>query len=109
MPVRWIRYVAAACVVGLIGIVTFNMANRQAITDPIRGLASVSDQDMANYLDADDVHWTPGLSQTIEPPSTQTASAEFNQNDIRDLMSSVPDDELEQYSSSLPEQKRNVN
>ncbi len=109
MPVRFIRYAAAACIVGLIGIVTFNMAGRQTITDPIKGLTTVSDQDMANYLDADDVHWVPGLGQSAEVPATQTASAEFSLSDIRDLMSSVPDDELEQYSSSLPEEKRNVN
>ncbi len=109
MPVRLIRYAAAACIVGLIGIVTFNMAGRQTITDPIKGLTSVSDQDMANYLDADDVHWVPGLGQSADLPATQTASTEFSLSDIRDLMSSVPDDELEQYSSSLPEEKRNVN
>ena len=55
------------------------------------GLTTVSDQDMANYLDADDIHWTPGIR------FLETASVEFTDNDIHELFSNVPDEELEQY------------
>jgi hypothetical protein len=104
LPMRVIRYAAAACVVGLIGIVTFNITHPQSMADPIKSLTTISDQDMANYLDADDIHWTPGLSSSIE-----TASADFSDGDIHELLSGVPDAELEQYSNALPDVKHSVN
>ena len=104
VSMRVIRYAVAACVVGLIGIVTFNITHPQSIADPIKSLTTISDQDMANYLDADDIHWTPGLSSSIE-----TASADFSDGDIHELLSGVPDAELEQYSNALPDVKHSVN
>jgi hypothetical protein len=103
MPMRIVRYAAAACIVGLIGVVSFNITQHLKI-DPVNGLTSVSDQDMANFLDAADVHWTPDNS-----PSTETASADFNDNEIHELLNGVPDAELEDYSLALPEEKRAVN
>jgi hypothetical protein len=103
IPMRIVRYAAAACIVGLIGIVSFNITHRP-IVDPINSLTSVSDQDMANFLDAADVHWTPDNT-----PATETASADFNDNEIHELLSGVPDVELEQYSPALPVEKRSVN
>jgi hypothetical protein len=104
LPMRIIRYAAAACIVGLIGIATFNVTHHRNITDPIMGLTTVSDQEMANYLDADDIHWTPGVTSPAE-----TASVEFSDEDIHDLFKGVPDVELEQYILALPEQKGTVN
>lgn len=103
VPIRIVRYAAAACIVGLIGIVTYNITGHKNI-DPINGLMTVSYQDMANYLDADDIHWVPDISAPSE-----TASVDFSDNDIHELFSSVSDTELEQYLPSLPDQKRNVN
>ncbi len=103
LPMRIVRYAAAACIVGMIGITTFNLTHHQVI-DPINGLTTVSDQDMANYLDIDDVHWTPD-----NPTDLQTSTVNLSDNDIHDLLSSVPDVELEQYSLLLPEQKPSVN
>ena len=103
IPMRIVRYAAAACIVGMIGITTFNITHRQ-ILDPINGLTKVSDQDMANFLDIDDVHWTPD-----NPSDLQTSTVDLSDNDIHDLLGSVPDVELEQYSLLLPEQKPSVN
>ena len=103
IPIRIVRYAAAACIVGMIGITTFNLTHRH-ISDPINGLITVSDQDMANYLDVDDVHWTPD-----NPTSLETSTVTLSDNDIHDLLGSVPDVELEQYSLLLPEQKPSVN
>jgi hypothetical protein len=103
IPMRIVRYAAAACIVGLIGITTFNLTHHQ-IADPINGLTTVSDQDMANYLDADDVHWAPDNTSALE-----TSTATLSDNDIHDLLGSVPDVELQQYSLLLPEQKPSVN
>jgi hypothetical protein len=103
IPMRIVRYAAAACIVGVIGITTFNLTHHQ-IQDPINGLTTVSDQDMANYLDIDDVHWTPD-----NPSGLQTSTVNLSDNDIHDLLGSVPDAELEQYSLLLPEQKPSVN
>ena len=103
IPMRIVRYAAAACIVGMIGITTFNLTHHQ-IPDPINGLTTVSDQDMANFLDKDDVHWTPD-----NPSDLQTSTVNLSDNDIHDLLGSVPDVELEQYSLLLPEQKPSVN
>jgi hypothetical protein len=103
MRSRVMRYAAVACIVALLGIAVFTISNHRKMTDPITDLANVSDQDMANYLDSDDIHWTPGIS------SAEIALVAFNDNDIHDLLSSVPDDELEQYSALLPEDKGTVN
>jgi hypothetical protein len=59
---------------------------------------------MANFLDAEDIHWTPGVSS-----SSGTASVDFNDNDIHELFSNISDDELEQYVPALPLNKANVN
>jgi hypothetical protein len=37
------------------------------------------------------------------------ASVDLNDNDIHDLLTNVPDDELEQYSALLPKEKGTVN
>jgi hypothetical protein len=100
---KFTKYAVAACIVALLGTAIYNLTYHKT-TDPIKDLTTVSDQDMANYLDSDDIHWTPGIAS-----SSETASVDFNETDIHDLLSSVPDDELEQYSTLLPEEKRNVN
>jgi hypothetical protein len=87
----------------MLGIATFNITHRQ-ILDPINGLTKVSDQDMANFLDIDDVHWTPDNSSDLQKSTVNLSDA-----DIHDLLGSVPDVELEQYSLLLPEQKPSVN
>jgi hypothetical protein len=97
---RTVKYAVAACLVGLLGITIYNVNSHQ-IADPIHGLTKVSDQDIANYLDADDIHWTPGVAP-------ETASVEFTDNDIHALFSNVSDAELEQYHP-LPLKKGNVN
>jgi hypothetical protein len=104
LPMRVVRYAAAACITGLIGIAIFNITHHRNITDPIMSLTTISDKEMANYLDADDIHWTPGVTSPKE-----TASADFSDDDIHDLLKGVPDVELEQYSLALPEQKGTVN
>ena len=103
-PLRVVRYAAAACIIGLIGITILNVTHHRNITDPITSLATVSDQEMASYLDADDIHWTPGITSPAE-----TASVGFSDEDIHDLFKGVPDIELEQYVLALPEQKGTVN
>lgn len=100
---RVLKYSVAACIIALLGLTLFNM-NHLSVTDPINGLTTVSDQDMANYLDAGDIHWTPGVSS-----SSETASVDFSDNDIHELFSNVSDDELEQYVPSLPINKGTVN
>jgi hypothetical protein len=103
IPMRMVQLAAAACIVALIGIALFNTGNHQNTIDPIEGLTNVSDQDMANFMDADDIHWTPGIT------STETASLDFSDNDIHELLGSVPDAELVQYAEALPAEKRSVN
>ena len=104
LPVRLVRFAAAACIVALLGIAVFNTGNHKNTIDPIEGLTNVSDQDMANFLDADDAHWDTDNSSFAE-----TATMDFSDKDIDELLSSVPDAELEQYLPQFPAQKRTVN
>jgi hypothetical protein len=101
---RMMKVAVAACIIALLGTTMFNLTYHRNVADPLMGLASVSDQDMANFLDSDDIHWTPGIAS-----ATEIASVVLNDNDINDLLSSVPDVELEQYSALLPEEKPTVN
>ena len=103
LPMRIVRFAAAACFVALIGVAVLNTGKHQNSIDPIEGLTNVSDQDMANFMDADDIHWTPGIT------SDETASIGFSDSDIHELLGSVPDAELEQYAETLPDEKRSVN
>ncbi|MDP4132168.1 MAG: hypothetical protein Q8939_18575 [Bacteroidota bacterium] len=95
------KYAVAACIIALLGITIFKTV-RPGKMDPLNGLTTVSDQDMANYLDADDIHWTPGLVP-------ETASVDFSDSDIHALFSNVSDAELQEYSPALPSGKGNVN
>lgn len=97
------RFAVAASVVALLGTALYQIAFRHGVsqTDPLSGLAAVSDQDMANYLDSDDIHWTPVISSSA-------ALSDFSEGDIHDLLSSVSDSELEQYLPTL-DVKGNVN
>ncbi len=101
LNIKFFKYAVAACIVALLGTAIFNLTYHRT-TDPIKDLTTVSDQDMANYLDSDDIHWTPGISSS-------SVSADFNENDVQDLLSGIPDEELEEYSTLLPDDKRNVN
>ena len=102
---RIIKYSVAACIVALLGLNLFNLPyHNHQFTDPIRGLRAVSDQDMANYLDAYDIHWTPGLGN-----SSETAAVDFSDTDIHTLFSNVGDDELQEYMPPLSEEKGTVN
>ena len=86
------RFAIAASVVAILGTAMYQFEFRHGTiqTDPLGALAAISDQDMANYLDSDDIHWTPAISSS-------TALADFSEGDIHDLLSSVSDSELEQY------------
>ena len=103
IPIRIVRYAAAACIVGMLGIFTFKITHNRGV-DPIKGLTTISDQAIANYLDSDDIHWTPDNMSDL-----QTSTVDLSDNDIHDLLGNVPDVELEQYSLLLPEQKPSVN
>jgi hypothetical protein len=98
---RITKYAVAASLVALLGITIFNVTNRN-LPDPLHALTTVSDQDMANYLDAGDIHWTPG-------PAPETASVEYSDNDIHTLFSNISDVELEQYHPELPFEKGKAN
>jgi hypothetical protein len=99
----FLRYAAAALITGAIATGAF-FALHKSSPDPLIALTSVSDQEMANYLENHDVHWVPGTS-----PGTPTASVDFDDVEISELLSNVSDAELEQYVPDLPIQKGTIN
>jgi hypothetical protein len=99
-----LKYAAAAVITGIIAGAAFLTLHNQNSPDPLKSLTTVSDQEMANYLENQDVHWVPGASA-----STPTATAEFNDAEISELLGNVSDAELEQYLPDLKDQKRTIN
>ena len=100
---RIYKYGLAACIVALLGLGILSITH-QFVKDPLNALANISKQDMADFLNDEDVHWTPGGGT-----ETVTASVDFNDTEIHDLFSNVPDTELEQYLPVLPSGKQTVN
>jgi hypothetical protein len=95
----WLKYAAAAAaVVGLVvtlGIRQFNRAHA-SVVDPIASLTKVSDQEMANYLEYQDIP----LPKSLDSVSAGQALAmsDINDNDLQELMGDVSDNELQQYA-----------
>ena len=89
----WLKYAVAAVLTGVIltiGFLTFNKQNKTT-DDPVAGLAKVSDQEIANYMDNHDIPLTE------IPNNNNTPILDFNESDINDLLADVSDNELEQY------------
>ncbi len=95
----WLKYAAAAAVVGLVatlGLRQFNHAHA-SVVDPIASLVKVSDQEMANYLEYQDIPLPKSLDSTSAGQAL--VMSDINDNDIQDLMGYVSDNELQQYAT----------
>ena len=95
----WIRYAVAAAVVGLIltGSLLYFNRNNGGAEDPASGLVKVSDQEIVNYLENEYIPLAG--SSSAGNPAAVASVEEFNDNDIRDLMSDVSDKELVEYAN----------
>jgi hypothetical protein len=96
----WLKYAAAAAITGLIlttGILYFDRT-RPTVEDPAAGLVKVSDQEIVNYMENEDIPLA-GTSIFNNNNSVVASLDEFNDTDIKDLMSDVSDNELVQYAS----------
>ena len=97
----WWQYSAAAVIVGFIFTIGWlrlhTPAGRQGLTgaDLTQGLARVSDQDIQSYLDNQDNHMAP--IQQDDAFGKSIASLEFSDNDIKNFLGDVSDNELTQY------------
>jgi len=92
---NWLKYAAAAAVIAFIATGSLLFLNKHASStneDPIQQLSKVSDQEMLNYLDDQS---TPAIS--ADASANNVASSDITENDVKDLFSTVSDDELQQY------------
>ena len=92
---NWVRYAAAAVVIGVIGgagLLFFNKQITLKHVDPIQNLSEVSEQEMMNYLENQG-------SPTVAVDTTNSfASIDLNNDtDPKDLLNDIPDNELQQY------------
>jgi len=90
---RAFRYLAAAAIAGI--LMTGGWMFYQRSTAPVAGnmaknLANVSDQDIQNYLDTQNIP----LAEVL---NASTATLDINDNDVKDILGDVPDDELQSY------------
>ena len=88
----WLKYAAAAVVVGVIGISALLFTRSGNTTDSIPNISKVADQDIINYLEDQS---TPAIS--ADDNSGSYASADINEADAKELFSDISDDELQQY------------
>lgn len=88
----WLKYSAAAAVVGLIVIAGWLGFHHSAkYNDDIKNLASkVSDQEILNYLD----NLIIPLPESV---TNSTATLELNDSAVKDMLADVSDDELTNY------------
>ena len=90
--INWLRYAAAAVVIGVISITGFQfLNNNRYYADPIKSLSKLSDEEMIGYLEEQS---TPPVSAEA---SNSVASVDINENDAKDLLSDIPDEDLQQY------------
>src|ERR1700733_5547009 len=91
---KWLKYSAAAVVAGLILTMGWMGFHSPAITannnDMAANLSKVSDQELLNYLENQNIP----LAETI---TNTTATLEFNDADVKNILGNVPDAELNQY------------
>jgi hypothetical protein len=98
---NWWKYSAAAAIVGLIltggWLWTHTSVGTGAGTgnvDIAKSLPAVSDQDIENYLDTNNVTNNVPLTDDL---ANSTASLDISDNDIKSFLGDVPDGELKQY------------
>jgi hypothetical protein len=94
----WRKYAVAASLVGIIftgGLLYFHRSARAA-EDPLAGLSKVSDQEILNYLENEE---NPLAGSTTIPNNTIASVDDFSDSDVNDLLSEVPDNELQQYAN----------
>jgi hypothetical protein len=87
----FLRYAAAAVIAGALlvgGSLFFHPSVSKAVDSNNPALAAVSDQEILNYLENQNVPLTD---------MNQVANVDINENDAKDLLGDVSDEELQQY------------
>jgi hypothetical protein len=95
----WLKFAAAAVIAGIITTAGFLMFNKNntvlPAADPVAALAKVSDQEMLDYLQNQNLG-APDSSINSELAIADLSDND-NDNDAADLLSNVSDEELQQY------------
>jgi hypothetical protein len=95
----WLKFAAAAIIVGMIstiGFYFFNKSSQPVNADPIAALSKVSDDEMNNYLQN---QYSPIYDTVITNTNSPLANIDLSpdNDDAHDLLSNISDDELNQY------------
>jgi len=97
----WWQYSAAAVIIAFaftLGWLRLHTpGSKQGLNpaDVTQGLARISDQDIQNYLDNQDNHMAQIQQDDVYGRST--AVLEFSDNDIKNFLGDISDNELTQY------------
>jgi len=95
---KLVRYAAAAAVVGLVALTAFFYLTRnQRPSQTMAAIDQVPDSELINYLD----NQPTDLSETVNVVS----SADISNEDLKTLLSDVPDATLQQYLSQYTDLK----
>ena len=101
----WLKYAVAAAVAGAVvttGVLVFNPYGSKPSTETVNSaLAKVSDDEIVNYLDAHNVPFSDSLNIT--------AYLDPSENEAKDLLGNVSDEELQQYIDGQVSKKELMN
>lgn len=96
----WLKFAAAAAVVGIISTVSYFALNKNSFhsanTDPIAALSKVSDDEMTNYLQN---QYSPVYDSVITNTNSPLATIDLSDDNADDLFGNISDDELKQYAN----------
>ena len=98
-----LRYAAAAIVTGVLVVSSFFFFNGNQssnIANPVADIQRVSDEEIINYLDYQDI--------TAIDAGTSSASSDINVEDLKEMLTDIPDEELQQYLSQYSDTKQAV-
>ena len=104
----WWKYSAAAAIAGLILTGSWLWTHTSVKTaaggvDIARTLPSVSDQDIENYLDTNNI--TNNSVLLPDELANSTASLDLSDNDVKSFLGEIPDGELKQYIDEHGDEK----
>jgi hypothetical protein len=97
---NWLRYAAAAAVIGVIATSTLFIF-KSTPSNKYNGFAKIDDKQLADSLqnanDEDILSYMQSHNIPMVDTSNSVASLDLNDNDAADMLADVPDNELQQY------------
>lgn len=103
----WIQYAVAACFLGVLAIAGW-FYTHQTTVNSLTEVAKV-EKEMKALKDDEIEQYINAAQSNYEPATAMVAAAELKQDDIKDMISDISDEELEQYLEKHTQIKESLN